>query len=336
MKVLVTGGAGYIGSTVCSALEDNGHTPIILDSLIQGREEFTKNKIFYKGDISDKALLEKIFKENPEIKFTIHLAALIIVPESVEKPYEYYHNNVVKSIELFKNLNALGCKNIVFSSSASVYDDVEDFMVSETSPVRPRSPYARTKYMMEMVLEDFCVAYGMRGISLRYFNLIGADPKFRSGAYVKSPSHVLGTLLNAASEEGKVFKITGTDWPTRDGSAIRDYIHVWDLAIAHVKAIENFDKAFNLLGNQKESYLVINLGTGTGVTVKELVTAFEKVIGRPVNKENAKPRLGDVPGACANVSRAKELIAWEANYSVEDGIRDALKWDEVREDIIKF
>lgn len=328
MKVLVTGGAGYIGSTVCSALEDNGHTPIILDSLIQGREEFTKNKIFYKGDISDKALLEKIFKENPEIKFTIHLAALIIVPESVEKPYEYYHNNVVKSIELFKNLNALGCKNVVFSSSASVYDDVEDFMVSETSPTRPRSPYARTKYMMEMVLEDFCVAYGMRGISLRYFNLIGADPKFRSGAYVQSPSHVLGTLLNAASEEGKVFKITGTNWPTRDGSAIRDYIHVWDLAIAHVKAIENFDKAFNLSGNQKEPYLVINLGTGTGVTVKELVAAFEKVIGRPVNKENAKPRLGDVPGACANVSRAKELIDWESSYSVEDGIRDALKWDK--------
>lgn len=336
MKVLVTGGAGYIGSTVCSALEDNGHTPIILDSLVRGREEFTKGKIFYKGDIADKGLLEKIFEENPEIQFTIHLAALIVVPESVEKPYVYYHENVTKSIELFKNLNDLGCKNIVFSSSASIYDDVEGFMVSENSPIRPRSPYARTKYMMEMVLEDFCEAYDMRGISLRYFNLIGADPKLRSGAHIKNPSHVLGKLLNAASEEGNVFKITGTNWPTRDGSAIRDYIHVWDLAIAHVKAIENFDMAFNLIEGQKVSYLVINLGTGAGVTVKELVASFEKVIKKQINKENAKPRLGDVPGAYANVSRAKELIKWEAGYSIEEGIRDALKWDEIRENVISF
>lgn len=335
MKVLVTGGAGYIGSTVCSALEDNGHTPIILDSLVRGREEFTKGKKFYKGDIADKSLLEKIFKENPEIQFTIHLAALIVVPESVEKPYEYYHENVTKSIELFKNLNDLGCKNVVFSSSGSIYDDVEGFMVSENSPLNPRSPYARTKYMMEMVLEDFCEAYGMRGISLRYFNLIGADPKLRSGAHIKNPSHVLGTLLNAAAEKGNVFKITGSNWPTRDGSAIKDYIHVWDLALAHVKAIENFERAFNLSGSQA-SYLVINLGTGTGVTVKELVASFENVIGNPVNKENTKPRLGDVPGAFANVSRAKELIKWEVSYSLEDGIRDALKWNEIRENIISF
>ena len=336
MKVLVTGGAGYIGSTVCSALEDNGHTPIILDSLARGREEFTKGKIFYKGDIADKDLLEKIFEENPEIQFTIHLAALIVVPESVEKPYDYYHENVTKSIELFKNLNNLGCKNIVFSSSASIYDDVEGFMVSENSPIRPRSPYARTKYMMEMVLEDFCEAYGMRGIALRYFNLIGADPKLRSGTHVQYPSHVLGTLLNAASKEGNVFKITGTNWPTRDGSAIKDYIHVWDIALAHVKAIENFDIAFNLSESPKSSYLVINLGTGTGVTVKELVNAFENVIGKPVNKENAKPRLGDVPGAFANACRAKELIKWEAGYSLEDGILDALKWDKIRENVISF
>ncbi|RII32987.1 UDP-glucose 4-epimerase GalE [Clostridium chromiireducens] len=336
MKVVVTGGAGYIGSTVCSALEDKGHTPIILDSLVRGREEFTKGKIFYKGDIADKSLLEKIFEENPDIQFTIHLAALVVVPESVEKPYEYYHENVTKSIELFKNLNDLGCKNIVFSSSGSIYDDVEGFMVSEDSSLNPRSPYARTKYMMEMVLEDFCEAYGMRGISLRYFNLIGADPKLRSGAHIKNPSHVLGALLNAASDKGNVFKITGTNWPTMDGSAIKDYIHVWDLALAHVKAIENFDRAFNLAGSQKSSYLVINLGTGTGVTVKELVASFENVIGKQINKENAERRLGDVSGAFARVSRAKELIKWEARYSLEDGIRDSLKWNEIRENIISF
>jgi UDP-glucose 4-epimerase len=336
MKVLVTGGAGYIGSTVCSALEDNGHTPIILDSLVVGREEFTKGKIFYKGDIADKGLLEKIFAENPEIQCTIHMAALAVVPESVEKPYEYYHENVFKSIELFKNLNSLGCKDIVFSSSASIYDDVEGFMVSENSPVRPRSPYARTKYIMEMVLEDFCEAYGMRGIALRYFNPIGADPELRSGAHIQFPSHILGKLLDAASEEGSVFKITGTNWDTRDGSAIRDYIHVWDLAIAHVKAVENFDRAFNLSKDKKSSYLVINLGTGTGVTVKELVEAFENVIGRQINKENAEPRLGDVAGAFANACKAKELIQWDTSYTLEDGIRHAMKWDEIRKNIINY
>ena len=339
MKVLVTGGAGYIGRTVCSALLDNGHTPIILDSLIRGREEFTKGQIFYKGDISDKNILKKIFEEHPDISHTIHFAALIVVPESVEKPYEYYHDNVAKSLELFKNLNELGCKNIVFSSSASVYDDVDDFKVTENSPLNPRSPYARTKVMMEMVLEDFCVAYGMKGIALRYFNPIGADPELRSGSYIKNPSHVLGKLLSAASGQEEVFKITGTNWATRDGSGIRDFIHVWDLAIAHVKAIENFDRCFEPSGennsNKIKPYQVINLGTGNGVTVKELVKAFENVIGKEINKIETESRLGDVPGSFASTEKAKKLIDWEATHSIEDGIRDALRWDEVRDKILR-
>ena len=336
MKVLVTGGAGYIGRTVCSALQDNGHVPVILDSLVRGRQEFTKDLVFYKGDIADKALLEKIFEAHPDIKFTIHCAALIVVPESVESPYEYYTENVGKSLELFKNLRELGCTNIVFSSSASIYDDVPNFMVSEASPLNPRSPYARTKFMMEMVLQDFCSAYGMKGIALRYFNPIGADPKLRCGAHIQFPSHVLGKLVESASSKNSVFKITGTQWPTRDGSGIRDYIHVWDLALAHVKAIENFDTAFELTDKPTDPYLVINLGTGKGVTVKELVTAFEKVLGKPVNKEETNPRPGDVAGSYANADKAKRLINWEALHSIEDGIRDALKWDEVRETIIRY
>lgn len=335
MKVLVTGGAGYIGSTVCSALEDHGHTPIILDSLVRGREEFTKNKIFYKGDIADRTLLEKIFADHPEIKHAIHFAALIVVPESVEKPYEYYRENVGKSLDLFKNLNELGCKNVVFSSSASIYDDVENFMVNEKSPLNPRSPYARTKFMMEMVLKDFCTAYGMKGIALRYFNPIGADPKLRSGAHIENPSHVLGKLVEAALKDDVVFKITGVDWPTRDGSGVRDYIHVWDLAMAHVKAMENFDDAFEK-ADPNTSYLAINLGTGNGVTVKELVTAFEKVFGQSIKKEEAPPRPGDVAGSYANADTAKSLLGWEAAHSIEDGIRDALRWEEVKRTIIDY
>jgi UDP-glucose 4-epimerase len=335
MKVLVTGGAGYIGSTICSALEEESHTPVILDSLVNGREEFTKGKIFYKGDIADRKLLEKIFKEHPDIKYTIHCAALIIVPESVEKPHEYYKNNVAKSIELFKNLKDLGCKNILFSSSAALYDATEDFRVTEESPIKPTSPYARTKYMMELILKDYCDAYDMRGISLRYFNPIGADPKMRSGMYVKNPSHVLSKMLNVALGKEEVFNITGTDWPTKDGTGIRDYIHVWDLAKAHVKAIKNFESAFAKSGKD-EKYMVINIGVGRGITVKELVETFEKVYGKKLNKQEKPPRPGDVAGAFADATKAKELLGWESEHNLEDAIRDAFKWREEREKILNW
>lgn len=178
MKFLITGGAGYIGSTVASALEDAGHTPVILDSLVTGRMEFTKGRIFYQGDIADRNVIEKIFSDHPDIYAVLHCAALIVVPESVTKPYEYYRENVSKSNEMFHILNELGCKRIVFSSSAAIYDKVEQFMVTEEAPLAPSSPYARTKFIMEMVLKDTCRAYGMKGIALRYFNPIGADPKY--------------------------------------------------------------------------------------------------------------------------------------------------------------
>ena len=254
----------------------------------------------------------------------------------MENPYGYYTENVAKSLELFKNLNDLGCKNIVFSSSASLYDVVPGFKVTEDAPLKPSSPYARTKYMMEMILQDFCQAYGMHGIALRYFNPIGADPKLRSGAHVQFPSHVLAKLLEAASSEEAIFNITGVNWPTRDGSGIRDYIHVWDLAMAHVKAIENFDQAFERSEDPANPYLVINLGTGNGVTVKELVSIFESVLGREVNKTETEPRPGDVAGAYASCERAKQLIDWEAQYSIEDGIRDAFRWDDIRETILNY
>lgn len=336
MKVLVTGGAGYIGSTICSALKDKGHTPIILDSLVTGRREFANLHTFYEGDIANVNILEKIFQDHPDIICTIHCAALIVVPESVKNPFEYYTENVAKSLVLFKNLGRLGCKRVVFSSSASLYDVVEDFMVTEEAPLNPSSPYARTKFMMEMVLKDFCVAYGMKGIALRYFNPIGADPQMRTGSHIQHPSHVLGKLVEVAQGREPFFKITGTDWPTRDGSGIRDYIHVWDLAQAHVKAVEQFDSAFEKSGNSDQPYLVINLGTGNGVTVKELVSAFETVYNQTINKELAPPRDGDIAGAYANANKAKDLLGWIAQLPIEQGISDALKWDEKRTEIISY
>lgn len=333
MKVLVTGGAGYIGSTVCSALIDHGHEPVILDSLITGRKEFVKDRLFYQGDIADHHILNQIFMDHPEIRHAIHFAALIQVPESVQKPFDYYHENVAKSLELFKSLNILGCPNVIFSSSASIYDDVPGFMVRESSPLNPRSPYARTKYMMEMILKDFCTAYQMHGIALRYFNPIGADPQLRSGIHAQFPSHVLGKLVDVALGNEPTFHITGTTWDTRDGSGIRDYIHVWDLAMAHLKALERFEDVFSA---SNSPYQVINLGSGNGVTVKELVAAFEKVYGRVINKVESPPRDGDVAGAYANADLAATLLQWRTELSIEDGIRDALKWGEIRKSILHY
>jgi len=323
MKVLVTGGAGYIGSTTCTALRQAGHTPVILDSLVTGREVFTRGFPFYQGDIADPAILHAIFTDHPEIEACLHFAARIIVPESVEKPYLYYKENVGKSLELFRLLVEYGCRRVVFSSSASIYGNAKEYLVTEDAPLGPSSPYARTKYMMEMVLEDMCRATGLRGLALRYFNPIGADPGMRTGPYDASPSHIVGKLILAASGKEDVFRITGIDYPTRDGSGIRDYLHVWDLARAHVSALERFDWAMEKMNAR---YLPVNLGTGNGVTVRELLAAFEKVWGSPLRKVEAPPRPGDVAGAYANCDRARDLLGWKAELPIEQGISDALKW----------
>jgi UDP-glucose 4-epimerase len=334
MKVLITGGAGYIGSTICSALVDHGHTPIILDSLVTGQEAFTRGHIFYKGDIADREVVERVVKDHPEIVATIHCAALIVVPESVAKPYEYYRENVVKSMDFFYQLSQMGYPRVVFSSSAAIYDVVPGFMVTEESPLKPISPYARTKYMMEMVLKDFCQAYGLQGIALRYFNPIGADPHMRSGMHIKEPSHILGRLVAVALGEAPEFHITGTDWPTRDGTGIRDYIHVWDLALAHIKAVEQFDAVMADVADLDVPYAVINLGTGKGVTVREMVEAFERVYGQEIPKRDMPPRHGDVAGSYANADKALDLLGWEARLPIDQGIADALKWGEIRDKVL--
>lgn len=325
MKVLVTGGAGYIGSTVASALMDEGITPVILDNLVNGRREFTEGRLFYEGDIVDRDLLKKIFTEHHDIEAAIHCAALIVVPDSVIRPYAYYTENVSKSITLFKTLAELGCRRILFSSSASIYDDTPDYKVTEASPLNPRSPYARTKYMMEMILQDFCQAYGLQGIALRYFNPIGADPKMRTGSYIEAPSHLLGKMLSVYEGKEDIFNITGTQWDTRDGTGIRDYLHVWDLALAHVAAIQHFATIFP---NNEAGYEVINLGNGQGCTVREMVDAFSRVTGEPLKTREMPPREGDIPGAYADASKAKRLLDWQTTLSIEEGIRDAIAWDQ--------
>jgi UDP-glucose 4-epimerase len=333
MKVLVTGGAGYIGSITAKALETAGHTPVILDSLLTGPLAFVRDRIFYEGDIADRALLRRVFEEHPDIEATIHMAARIVVPESVEEPYEYYRDNVAKSLELFDELVALGRPRVLFSSSASLYALKPDFEVTEADALAPASPYARTKRMMEEVLQDMSAATDLRAIILRYFNPIGSDPDLESGIYAKEPSHVLGQLVMAARGMKDHFTITGTDHPTRDGTGIRDYIHVWDLAQVHVRAIELFDQVIEQAG---EPAVVINVGTGSGVTVRELVASFERVFGGAVPVAEAPPRPGDAVGAFANVDRSRELLAWTAELSLDDAISSALAWGEKRIEILGY
>jgi UDP-glucose 4-epimerase len=333
MKVLVTGGAGYIGSTTAKALEAAGHVPVILDNLSSGPRVFVKDRVFYEGDIADRKLVARVIEEHPDIDCTIHMAARIVVPESVEQPYEYYRDNVTKSLELFDQLLASGKPRVLFSSSASLYATVESFEVTEESPLTPGSPYARTKRVMEMVLEDMAAATGLRAIILRYFNPIGSDPDLESGVYAREPSHVLGQLVMAAQGQKDAFTITGTEHPTRDGTGIRDYIHVWDLAQAHVAAVERFDE---VLTKVDAPSTIINIGTGDGVTVRELVAAFEKVFGQEVPVREAPPRLGDAVGAFANVDKASDVLGWTASLGIEEAIDSALAWGAKRKSILGY
>ena len=334
MKVLVTGGAGYIGSTTAepSRSQDTYPSCWIRSSPVPASSSAIESST--KGDIADRQLLTRVFEDHPDIAATIHMAARVVVPESVADPFGYYRDNVVKSLTLFDQLAKLGGTRVIFSSSASVYaSPTEGFEVAEDAPLAPQSPYARTKLMMELALADLARATPLRGLALRYFNPIGSDPDCQTGIHVREPSHVLGQLLLAAEGRRDAFAITGTDLPTPDGTGVRDYVHVWDVARAHVSAVERFDDVLEAVG---EPSTVINVGTGTGVTVRELIAAFERVHGRPVPVLEAPPRPGDTPGAYANVDLSRRLLRWEAELSLDDAIRSALGWWQRRSEVLGY
>ncbi|MGS0687527.1 UDP-glucose 4-epimerase GalE [Nakamurella sp. GG22] len=333
MKVLLTGGAGYIGSTTALALERAGHVPVVLDSLVSGPRAFVRDRLFYEGDVADRVLLRRIVREHPDLDATIHLAARIVVPDSVAQPYNYYRDNITKSLELFDELARLGKPRVLFSSSASLYAFTDSFEVTEESALAPGSPYARTKLVMEMALQDMSQAYDLRSIILRYFNPLGSDPALQSGVHVREPSHVLGQLVMVANGVKDAFVITGVHHPTRDGTGLRDYIHVWDLALAHVAAIEQFDA---VLDQVRRPSVVLNVGTGNGVTVRELVAAFERVLGAEVPVREAPARLGDAVGAYANVDKIKTLLGWSATLTVDEAIASALAWSAKRRKVLGY
>jgi UDP-glucose 4-epimerase len=329
MKVLIAGGAGFIGSTVASAVLDAGDTPVIVDNLVTGRREFTAGRAFYEGDISDSSLIDTVFSEQGEIHASILCAALINVPESVAEPIVYYLNNVSKSLSFVSHLIRNGCSRLIFSSSASIYASEDGSEVDEDTLLQPLSPYARTKATCELMLQDVASAEDLRVLSLRYFNPIGADPKMRTGLQLAHPNHALGKVIDA-TETNVPFEITGVDYPTRDGSGMRDYIHVWDVAQAHISALRRFD---DIVSSQNK-YEAINLGTGRGTTVRELVDTFNEVSKQSVTTVEGARRPGDTAGSYASNAKAQILLNWTPRFSLEDGIRDSLKWSEVRRELL--
>lgn len=323
MKVLITGGAGFIGSTIASVFAEHGIASIVLDNLITGRREFADGKVFYQGDIADGGLVDEIFRDHPDITVAVHCAALIVVPESMSDPLRYYHVNLAKTLELAGHLVRNGCGRMIFASTAGMYRPGDDLSVNETSALEPQNPYTRSKMMAELLLQDFTAAYDLRVVSLRYLNPIGADPRMRTGLQHRRPSHALGKMIESY-DEGTPFQITGVGWPTRDGTAIRDYIHVWDIARAFYAAAMRFDEV--VPRNSGAGYEVINLGTGDGTTVRELVDAFTAVVGQGFLVTEAPARPGDVVGAFVDPAKAERALGWKPEYTIEDAIRHSLEW----------
>ena len=331
MAILITGGAGYIGSSIANTLIDNAQRVVVIDDLSVGRREFIPRADLYVGDIGDRTFVADTLRRNPDIGAVIHCAAKIVVPDSVREPLLYYDNNVAKTVTLLGVLSEARIGRFIFSSTAALYDVHDGGAASESAAVRPLSPYSRSKRMVEQMLTDYCAISGMRCLILRYFNPIGADPELRSGHPASHPTHVLGRLVSATLRH-ESFYLTGVNWDTRDGTGVRDYVDVWDLADAHAKAFERFD---SIMASRGQAVLVVNLGTGRGVTVRELVQAYQAAAGAQLEVIEAPPREGDVAGAFATNDLARSVLGWVPKRSLEESIRAALAWAKRRPSILK-
>lgn len=327
MKILVTGGCGYIGSHTCCELLDNNYEVVIVDNLCNSKEEvidsikqITKKDVtFYKGDVCDVSLLEKIFSEN-DIEAVIHFAGLKAVGESVQKPLLYYRNNIISTLSLLEVMSKFNCKKIVFSSSATVYGTPKALPIKEDFPLSTTNPYGSTKLYIEGILKDLYVSDNEWSIAiLRYFNPIGAHKSGLIGENPNGiPNNLMPYILKVATKELDILNVFGNDYDTKDGTGVRDYIHVVDLAKGHISAI---DKVLNTTG--VDCY---NLGTGHGYSVLDLVKTFERVNDIKVNYKIVDRRPGDVAACYADPSYAKDKLNWEAELDIEDMCRDGYNY----------
>ena len=316
--ILVTGGAGYIGSHTIKALLSRGYEVVALDNLSVGHREFVLCEEFVEADLLDREALERVFQKYP-IRSVIHFAAKTAVGESVENPEVYYYNNVVGTLNLLSAMRAHGVGEIVFSSSAAVYGDPERIPIPEDHPKRPKSPYGRTKLMMEEILADYSRAYGIKYVALRYFNAAGSDPEGVIGEWHDPETHLIPIVLEAALGVRDHVEIFGTDYPTPDGTCIRDFIHVVDLAEAHVLALERLRE-----GRAGPAY---NLGTGVGHSVREVIEVCKRVTGRDFRVVEGPRRPGDPPALVADPTKAKQELGWEPRFTeLEEIIATAWEW----------
>lgn len=324
MKILVTGGCGFIGSHTCVELLDNNYEVVIIDNLSNSKEDvvnkiekITNKKLkFYKGDVRDKALLEKIF-DDENIDAVIHFAGYKAVGESVSKPLMYYHNNLLSTINLCEVMKEKNCKKLVFSSSATVYGKPKSLPIREDFPLSTTNPYGTTKLMIEQILKDLYISDNDWSIAvLRYFNPIGAHESGLIGENPNDiPNNLMPYIVKVATKELPILNVFGNDYDTHDGTGVRDYIHVVDLAKGHIKAIDKIDKDKGI-----DYY---NLGTGTGYSVLDLVNTFQKVNNIEVKYQIVDRRPGDIDACYADPTYAKEHLNWKAEKNIEDMCRDA-------------
>lgn len=326
--VLVTGGAGFIGSHTSVELLNAGYDIIILDNFVKSKPESLKrikeltgkDFKFYQADIRDEEAMTKVFAEN-KIDAVIHFAGLKSVPQSVKEPLNYYDNNIAGTVCLCRVMDKAGCKKLVFSSSATVYGSKNPSPLREDMPTGgTTNPYGTTKYFIEQILQDLCISDSEWGVSiLRYFNPIGAH---KSGRIGEDPNGIPGNLMPYITQVaiGKLecLNVCGNDYPTPDGTGVRDYIHVVDLALGHIKAL---DRLLKVKGCE-----VYNLGTGKGYSVLDVVKAFEKASGIKINYRIAPRRAGDVACCYADATKAKEVLGWQAQYDIDDMCADSWRW----------
>lgn len=326
--VLVTGGAGFIGSHTSVELLNAGYDIIILDNFVNSKPESLKrikeltgkDFKFYQADIRDEEAMTKVFAEN-KIDAVIHFAGLKSVPQSVKEPLNYYDNNIAGTVCLCRVMDKAGCKKLVFSSSATVYGSKNPSPLREDMPTGgTTNPYGTTKYFIEQILQDLCISDSEWGVSiLRYFNPIGAH---KSGRIGEDPNGIPGNLMpyitQVASGKLECLNVCGNDYPTPDGTGVRDYIHVVDLALGHIKAL---DRLLKVKGCE-----VYNLGTGKGYSVLDVVKAFEKASGIKINYRIAPRRAGDVACCYADATKAKEVLGWQAQYDIDDMCADSWRW----------
>lgn len=329
MKILVLGGAGYIGSHMAKTLMRAGHDVVVLDNLSTGFRRLARYGEFVPGDLADKQVLESIFQRH-RIDAVMHFAAASLVGESVADPGKYYRNNVAATLTLLDTMCRFGVTKLVFSSTAAVYGEPMSVPIDEAHSKRPINPYGASKWMVEQILQDYASAYGLSSIRLRYFNAAGADPEGELGECHDPESHLIPLVLQAASGRRDSIHVFGTDYPTADGTCVRDYIHVSDLCAAHLRSLELLHTQ-GVTQSQAQS-LAFNLGIGHGFSVQQVITAAQQVVavdGYTIKVDHSERRAGDPAVLVANANYAEQMLGWKAQYTnLTDIIAHAWEWEK--------